>query len=318
MGKSNKTLWYDFCINTNKIKICVDLRNLRIKTANKKLMRKKTAIVFVVDLSVAAILFFCALPQLWSQQTPLSRTEPLQFETIARHPHDPKAYTQGLFYEDGFLYEGTGHYGRSSLRKVEPTTGKAVMQVSLPQKYFAEGIERVGDKIFQLTWKEGVCLIYDKTTFKFLGQFAYSGEGWGLTFDGEHLIFSDGSNELRFLDPSTFKQKRSVKVTERQTKTKKTVPIRNLNELEYIRGEVWANVWQTPHIVRIDPKNGNVIGWIDFSAFVPAELKEELLGRFGNRDRVLNGIAFDPATNRVFITGKEWPILYELRIVDPK
>jgi glutamine cyclotransferase len=189
--------------------------------------------------------------------------------------------------------------------------------MTIPKQYFAEGLERVGDKIFQLTWQEGFCFVYDKTTFTLVEQFRYSGEGWGLTFDGEHLILSDGSATLRFFDPKTFKQKRKLDVMDRESKTKKPILIKKLNELEFIRGEIWANVWQTTNIVRIDPKTGNVIGWIDCSGFVPEEYRKEHAGPVFERNNVLNGIAFDPATNRVFITGKNWSVLYELQIINP-
>jgi glutaminyl-peptide cyclotransferase len=178
----------------------------------------------------------------------------------------------------------------------------------------------IDDKIFQLTWREKTCFVYDKSTFRLIGQFYYTGEGWGLAFDGEHLILSDGSAVLRFLDPKTFQQKRKLEVlevTDRDAKTKKTLPVKNLNELEFIRGEIWANVWQTTKIVRIDPKTGKVIGWIDCSGFVPKEYEKEHRAPAFERNNVLNGIAFDPATNHVFITGKNWAVLYKIHIADP-
>ena len=237
----------------------------------------------------------------------------LNLKTLATHPHDSEAYTQGLAFEDGFLYESTGQYGQSTLRKVDPKTGAVLMRVSLPQRYFAEGMDIVDDKIYQLTWREGLCFVYDKKTFQLLNRFQYSGEGWGLAYDGDRLILSDGSATLRFLDPATFKQKGKVSVSYRDPKTKKSAPVNNLNELEYVHGEVWANVWQTSRIARINPKSGDVIAWIDFTNFVPEQFKREHLGRGG--DNVLNGIAFDKATDRLFITGKNWPALYEIQIV---
>ena len=237
----------------------------------------------------------------------------LKLRTLATHPHDNQAYTQGLAFEDGFLYESTGHYGQSTLRKVDPKTGAVLMRVTLPPKFFAEGMDIVDDKIYQLTWREGLCFVYDKATFKLLGQLKYSGEGWGLAYDGKRLILSDGSETLRFFDPATFKQTGKVSVSYRDPKTKRAVPIKNLNELEYVHGEIWANVWQSPRIARINPKNGDLLAWIDLTNFVPEPFKREHLG-FGG-DNVLNGIAFDKATDRVFITGKNWPMLYELQIV---
>ena len=239
----------------------------------------------------------------------------LNLKTLAMHPHDNQAYTQGLAYEDGFLYESTGQYGQSTLRKVDPKTSTVLMRVTLPQRYFAEGMDIVGDKIYQLTWREGLCFVYDKKTFQLLNRFQYSGEGWGLACDGERLILSDGSATLRFFDPATFKQKGKVNVSYRDPKTKKSVPVTKLNELEYVCGEVWANVWQTPQIVRIDPKTGDVIEWINLINFVPEPFKRDHNGLGG--DNVLNGIAFDKATDRLFITGKNWPVMYEIQIVRP-
>jgi len=237
----------------------------------------------------------------------------LNLKTLAVHPHDSRAYTQGLAFEDGFLYESAGQYTQSTLRKVDPKTGVPLMNFPLPRQFFAEGMDIVGDKIYQLTWREETCFVYDKKTFRLLDSFKYSGEGWGLAYDGERLILSDGSATLRFYDPATFKQKGKVAVSYHDPKTKKSVPVTNLNELEYIHGEVWANVWQTPIIVRINPKTGDVIARIDFTNFVPEQFKHEHLGRDGNN--VLNGIAFDKATDRLFITGKNWPVLYEIQIV---
>jgi glutamine cyclotransferase len=249
--------------------------------------------------------------------TKLSDGKSIELRKIAQYPHDKRAFTQGLFFEDGCLYESTGGYGASSLRKTEPETGEVVTQVTIPSKYFAEGLERVGGQIFQLTWQEGYCFVYDKATLNYIDSFRYSGEGWGLTFDGEYLILSDGSARLRFFDPKTFKQKHKIDVTECDPKTKKTISVKKLNELEFIHGEIWANVWQTADIVRINPQTGNVIGRIHFDNFIPEEYRAELNGPIVERNHVLNGIAFDPKTNRIFITGKNWPVLYVLQIVDP-
>ena len=278
---------------------------------------RKTIAIFSLYLCATIIVLFCLSPLLWPQSQSLSRKKPLQLKTIATYPHDNQAFTQGLFYENGFLYESTGEYGASTLRKVEPSTGKVVQRVPLRPQYFAEGLERIDDRIFQLTWQEGYCIVYDKETFEFKGHFRYSGEGWGLTYDGEHLIMSDGSSYLRFFDTRNFKQKRKLQVLDRNAQTKKTVPIKNMNELEFVRGEIWANIWQSNNIVRIDPKTGEVIGWIDCSVFVPEQYKAELAGPVHGRNHVLNGIAFDPNTNKLYITGKKWPVLYEVQIVDP-
>lgn len=258
---------------------------------------------------------------LWAEppqlpQLPKTEIKPLILKTVAVYPHDNKAFTQGLVFDEGFLYESTGNYGGSSLRKVEPATGKVLINLPLPKQYFAEGLELVDDKLYQLTWREHTCFVYEKSAFKLIGQFQYNGEGWGLAFDGEHLILSDGSAVLRFFDPKTFRQKRQLNVADRDAKTKKSVPVKNLNELEFVRGEIWANVWQTTRIVRINPKTGEVIGWIECSNFVPKEYEKELSGHLFQRNNVLNGIAFDPATNQVFITGKNWSLLYKIRIDD--
>ena len=228
---------------------------------------------------------------------------------LAALPHDQHAYTQGLLWHNGYLYESTGQYGASSLRKVEPKTGNIVTRIDLPTQFFAEGLALIGDSLFQLTWRENVCFVFDKNTFEQTGQFAYPGEGWGLTFDGKHLIKSDGSNSLQFIDPKTFRVARRVAVFDRERT--RAVPVQNLNELEWIRGEIWANVWQTTRIVRINPRTGNVIGWIEMSPFVPKEHSDDL------HDRVLNGIAFDPEANHVYITGKYWKVMYQFLLQVP-
>ncbi len=235
-------------------------------------------------------------------------------EILATHPHDKQAFTQGLFFDDGFLYESTGQYGHSTLRQVELKTGKVLKQMRLPRRFFAEGTELVGDRIYQLTWREGRCFVYDKKTFQLLEELPYQGEGWGLAFDGKHLILSDGSATLYFLEPKTFRTVQKINVTDQDLKSKRRQPITKLNELEYIQGEIWANVWQTNEIVRIDPATGNVVGRIDGSVFVPKEFARELTTMPPqSRDHVLNGIAFDKATNRLYITGKNWPVMYEVQ-----
>ncbi|MDR1483943.1 MAG: glutaminyl-peptide cyclotransferase [Planctomycetaceae bacterium] len=241
----------------------------------------------------------------------------LELREVARHPHDAGAFTQGLFYENGFLYESTGEYKSSTLRQTEIKTGKTLLKVKLPDKYFAEGLHVIGDKIYQLTWREGYCFVYDKSTFKLIGQFKYRGEGWGLTGDGKFLIISDGSDQLNFVDPANFKSVRKIFVKDIDAKTKRPFPVRDLNELEYINGEIWANVWQSTQIVRINPETGEVIGRIEFAPFVPTEHRNEQNLRWGERRCVLNGIAFDPQKKRVYITGKNWNVIYEFEIVSP-
>jgi glutaminyl-peptide cyclotransferase len=235
--------------------------------------------------------------------------EKITLQHLATFPHDKDSFTQGLLWDDGFLYESAGQYGQSSLRRVEPKTGTVTNRIDLPRQFFAEGLARVGDSLFQLTWQENVCFVYDKKTLQLKGQFRYPGEGWGLTEDGKQLILSDGTNTLRFLDPKTFRVQRTVTVMDR--KKSRPEPVRQLNELEWVRGEIWANVWTTTRIVRINPQNGNVIGWIEMAAFVPEEHRND------TQNKVLNGIAFDPATNQVYITGKCWGVMHQFQLEIP-
>jgi glutamine cyclotransferase len=223
------------------------------------------------------------------------------YRVIKRYPHDRAAFTQGLIYLNGVFYEGTGLNGESTIRKVEVDTGKVLQKAALPQEYFGEGITVVGDRLIELTWTTGVGFVYDLKTFHPLQTFRYHGEGWGLTYDGSKLILSDGTNTLRFLDPSTFREIGQVKVMDGNN------PVAYLNELEWIKGEVWANVWQTDRVVRISPITGKVIGWIDFKGLL--SVSERLSGA-----NVLNGIAYDAKTDRIFVTGKLWPHIFEIKL----
>ncbi|MDX6270249.1 MAG: glutaminyl-peptide cyclotransferase, partial [Acidobacteriota bacterium] len=216
-----------------------------------------------------------------------------------------RAYTQGLIFLDGILWESTGQYGASSLRKVELKTGKVIKQISVPRTYFAEGMTVFHNKVFQLTWQEHKGFIYDPATFQKQGEFDYTGEGWGLTHDGASLIMSDGTDQIRFLDPSTLQTTRTINVKDRGE------PIDQLNELEYIDGEIYANIYQTDRIARIEPKTGRIIGWIDLTGLLA------LKDRTGGED-VLNGIAYDEAGKRLFVTGKMWPKLFEIEIIKNK
>jgi glutamine cyclotransferase len=227
------------------------------------------------------------------------------YRVLATYPHDPNAYTQGLVFIDGTLYEGTGLEGQSELRRVDLDTGMVLQRHALGEQYFGEGIAVVGDRIYQITWQSGIAFVYDRETFDRLETFAYGGEGWGLTTDGERLIMSDGSDRLFFRDPETFAVTGSVRVRD------DGLPVTYLNELEYIDGEVWANVYQTDWIVRIDPASGEVIGWIDMRGLRPANDP-----RWENVD-VLNGIARDPDSGRLFVTGKDWPELFEIELIPP-
>lgn len=225
------------------------------------------------------------------------------FKVVKSHPHDPEAFTQGLFFHEGFLYEGTGLRGRSSIRKVDIETGRVLQAVELPAEFFGEGITRWGDRLIGITWQEQTAFVLDLKTFKLWRKFNYAGEGWGLTHNERELVMSDGTPELRFLDPATFKELRRVKVTADGK------PVEMLNELEWVEGEVWANIWQSDRIARINPRTGAVSGWIDLTGLLP--------GRRGSDD-VLNGIAYDPATRRIFVTGKLWPKLFEIQLTKPR
>lgn len=233
---------------------------------------------------------------------PRELTSQMTYEVIQSFPHDPEAFTQGLIYEDGIFYESTGYYGESSLRRVDVATGEVLRQVDLPGQYFAEGLTNWEDSLVQLTWREHQGFVYDKDDFTQTGAFDYLTEGWGLTQDGERLILSDGTSTLSFLDPETFEVIGAVTVTDQGQE------ILNINELEYIRGEVFANIWLTDDIIRIDPETGEVLGWIDLSGLLPEEERTA-------QTNVLNGIAFDSKTNRLFVTGKLWPKVYEIRLV---
>ena len=223
------------------------------------------------------------------------------YRVVKVYPHDRMAFTQGLQYVDGVLYEGTGQNGQSGIRKVELETGKVLQHQPLDAKYFGEGITVWQNTIVQITWQSEIGFVYDKVSFKQLKSFSYTGEGWGLTHDGTRLIMSDGTAYLRFLDPATFKETGRVLVKDNG------VAISKLNELEFVKGEIVANVWMTKRLVRISPKTGEVLGWID------------LTGLLDPRDEigtdVLNGIAYDAKGDRLFVTGKLWPKLFEIKLV---
>lgn len=223
------------------------------------------------------------------------------YEVVRSYPHDPNAFTQGLIYRDGFLYEGTGLNGRSGLRKVTLETGEVVQAKALEQEYFGEGITDWHDSLIELTWQSGIAFVYNINTFERTGSFNYKGEGWGLTHDGTRLIMSDGTAQLRFLDPSTFKERGRITVRDANG------PVPELNELEYVKGEIFANVWQTDRIARISPADGHVTGWIDLSGLLPASTRA--------RTDVLNGIAYDAAHDRLFVTGKLWPRIFEIKLI---
>lgn len=223
------------------------------------------------------------------------------YKIINTYPHDPQAFTQGLAFDDGFLYEGTGLYGRSTLRKVELTSGKVIRSLRLPERFFGEGIAVLGQQIIQLTWRSKLGFVYDKNNFELQRSFPYPSEGWGLAHDGTRLILSDGTATLHFLDPRNFREIDRVEVFD------DAGPVQGLNELEYVRGEIFANVWRSDRIARIAPATGRVTGWIDLSGILPARDREAPVD-------VLNGIAYDPARSRLFVTGKLWPKLFEIEL----
>jgi glutamine cyclotransferase len=263
-----------------------------------------SVIILIVGLAVmagAAGAMSASSAQQRSSKAPVSG-----YQVVKVYPHDRQAFTQGLQYVDGLLYEGTGQHGQSGIRKVKLETGEVLQHQPLDAKYFGEGITVWGDSLIQLTWQSEIGFVYDKKTFKQIRTFTYQGQGWGLTHDGTRLIMSDGDprGALRFLDPKALKETGRLVVRDGGR------PVADLNELEYVRGEILANVWQTWRIARISPKTGEVTGWID------------LTGLLDPRDAagtdVLNGIAYDAAGDRLFVTGKNWPKLFEIKVVARK
>ena len=234
------------------------------------------------------------------------------YEIINQFKHDSKAFTQGLVVHNGFFYESTGEYGDSTLRKVEIESGKVLQKQDLSEDYFAEGITILNGKLYQITWKENTAFVYDLNDFKLLKEFRYQGEGWGLTNDGKNLILSDGTHVIRFLDPETFQIVRTISVFREAGK-----PLLDLNELEYVKGEIWANIWRAfdpqilgkpNYIARIDPNSGKILGWIDLGNISPDDVKRD------PSSNTLNGIAYDEAADRIFVTGKKWKKLFEIKV----
>jgi glutaminyl-peptide cyclotransferase len=254
--------------------------------------------------ALAATLMFIGparIPGFATSQVPAGAHLPVFGYTIQHmYPHDPTAFTQGLQYVDGVLYEGTGLNGRSSIRKVKLETGEVLQQRDVPSQYFGEGIVVWESALIELTWRSQIAFVYDRQSFEPRRTFSYVGEGWGLTHDGTNLIMSDGSAALRLLDPATFAERRRIDVTAAGE------PVKNLNELEVVKGEIFANIWQTPYIARISPESGKVTGWIDLRGLLSSVERP-------NAD-VLNGIAYDAKSDRLFVTGKLWPKLFEIRV----
>jgi glutaminyl-peptide cyclotransferase len=242
------------------------------------------------------------------------------YEVVKTYPHDPKAFTEGLFYHDGFLYESTGgeEAGRSTLRKVDLETGKVVQKWDLPPGDFGEGISMIGDKIYQLTWKRGLCRVFDAKTFKVLKEQHYDGDGWGMTTDGSALYMTQGTHVMKVLDPETFKVAQTIPVMREDGK-----PLMQINELEWIKGEIWANVWHSEqpdilgkanYIARIDPATGKLLGWIDLTGISPDDQPKGDDPTDPKSENTLNGIAYDSVKDRIFVTGKNWKNLYEIKL----
>ena len=233
--------------------------------------------------------------------------EPVEYtyEVVRAYPHDPNAFTQGFEYRAGFLYEGTGLNGRSSLRRVRLENGQVAQRTDLPPEFFGEGITVHGDEVVQITWQSQVGFVYRLSDFQFLRKFSYQGEGWGLASNDTDVFMSDGTNVIRVLDPRTLAERRRIPVHDRNR------PVNSLNELEFVDGEIFANVWQTDRIARISPQTGAVVGWIDLSG---------LLGPMYNSASVdvLNGIAYDKTERRLFVTGKFWPRVFEIKLIPKK
>jgi glutaminyl-peptide cyclotransferase len=224
------------------------------------------------------------------------------YKVVAEFPHSTSSYTEGFFYRDGLFYEGTGLKGSSAVLVIEPETGKVLQSRSLPEQYFGEGIIDWGPNIYEWTWQSHICFVYDRFSLRPAGQFSYSGEGWGMTRTAREIITSDGTPTLRFRDPKTFQETRHIVVRDDGK------PVEQLNELEYVKGEIYANIWHSDRIARISPQDGHVLGWIDLTGLMPAS-------RRVNQESVLNGIAYDAKHDRLFVTGKQWPSVFEIRVI---
>ncbi|MFL6447024.1 MAG: glutaminyl-peptide cyclotransferase [Bryobacteraceae bacterium] len=249
-------------------------------------------------IALTALLILCACASQLPPDVPH-----YSYQIVHAYPHDNEAFTEGLFYLNGDLYESTGLVGQSSLRRVKLETGELLQKYDMPDSYFGEGIVNWKNQIVQLTWQTQVGFVYDLKTFEKKSEFHYSGEGWALTQDGRRVIMDDGTPQIRFWNPESLQEIGRITVTDRGQ------PVTNLNELESVEGEIYANVWGTSRIARINPDTGKVLGWIDLSGL------ESSSGARGDSDSVLNGIAYDAKTHRLFVTGKRWPKLFEIRLV---
>ena len=228
----------------------------------------------------------------------------LGYKVVAKLPHSTESYTEGFFYRDGMFYEGTGLAGHSKLLVTQPETGKVLQSLDLAPQYFGEGIVDWGSNLYEWTWQSHVGFVYDRFSLRKIREFTYTGEGWGITRTATQIITSDGSSTLRFRDPETFKEVRNIVVKDGKQ------PVEQLNELEYIKGEIYANVWHSDRIARISPQDGHVIAWINLAGILPDDQKI-------NTESVLNGIAYDAQHDRLFVTGKQWPAIFEIKVVEP-
>ncbi|MEQ9619625.1 MAG: glutaminyl-peptide cyclotransferase [Deltaproteobacteria bacterium] len=258
--------------------------------------------------AVCLLIFNLVSPDVSESKTPVNEQNSATvygYEIINTYPHDIGAFTQGLVIDDGIMYESTGIKGRSTVRKVDLKTGKILDSIEVPARHFGEGITIVGKRIIHLTWRSGKGFVYNKNTLDTLASFSYPTEGWGITYDGRNLIMSDGSSNLYFLDPASFEQVGILHVYSEDG------PVGKLNELEYVEGEILANLWESDRIARIDPKSGRVTGWIELNGLLTAEDRKTKVG-------VLNGIAYDSREKRLFVTGKLWPKIFEIKPVPKK
>jgi glutamine cyclotransferase len=270
-----------------------------------KFAMKKSLVTAILLIVVIVVLSASILVIFNSNNASAKPTSTYYTYTIVNtYPHDTNSFTEGLVYSDGFLYESSGSgnlNGISTLRRVDLTTDNVLQEITLPTQYFGEGIAIVNNTIIQLTWQSNIGFIYNKTTFALLGNFTYPTQGWGLTYNGKNLIMSDGTDHLYFLNPTTFQQTGQIQVHDGKT------PVKNINSLDYINGEVYANIWLTNTIAIINPETGQVKAWIDLSG-LPDENNS-------NINAVLNGIAYDQQNNRLFVTGKDWPSLYQIKLI---
>jgi len=258
--------------------------------------------IFFINILILSELFYVCYCSNLEFSTTFSVIPVYTYKVVNTYPHDRSAFTEGLVFKDGVLYEGTGLHGYSTLRRVELETGEILQICELPPQFFGEGVTIYGNKIIQLTWQSHIGFVYDKYSFKLLQEFNYPDEGWGITHDGKYLIMSDGTATLHFLDPETFEEIGQIEVYAND------IPVTRINELEYIQGEIYANIWQTELIARIDPLTGQVVGWIDLRGILSPEDYSETVD-------VLNGIAYDVKNDRLFVTGKFWPKLFEIELI---